>query len=92
MYNIDENGIITEYRPQNVVAARGYQPQVIMDARSKTVTVIRAVNAVGSQIPPFLANDAQFDERSKSWYCLNCNYVRWSNAEIFRKYLPDHFM
>ena len=26
-----------------------------MDARSKTVTVIRAVNAVGNKIPPFLA-------------------------------------
>ena len=35
------------------MAAKGYQPQVVMGNRTKTVTVIGAGNAVGSQVPPF---------------------------------------
>ena len=59
IYNIDEKCINTEYRPQNVVAAKGYQPQVVMGNRTKTVTVIGAGNAVGSQVPPLFSRDSE---------------------------------
>ena len=54
VYNIDEKGINTEYRPPNIVAGIDARPQVVMAQRSKTVTVIGGGNALGSQIPPFL--------------------------------------
>ena len=53
IYNIDEKGINTEYKPLNIVAGRGYQPQTVMAEKSKTVTIIGAGNALGNQIPPF---------------------------------------
>ena len=97
IYNIDEKGINTEYRPQNVVAAKGYQPQVVMGNRTKTVTVIGAGNAVGSQVPPFFIFPGQrmMPELMKGQTPGAAGTVTasgWSNAEVFREYLQDHFM
>ena len=54
LYNIDEKGINTEYKPPNVVAGRGYQPQTVNSESSKTVTLIGAGNAHGCPIPPYV--------------------------------------
>ena len=53
IYNIDEKGINTEYKPPNVVARSVCKPQAVMAEMSKTVTIIGAGNALGHQIPPF---------------------------------------
>ena len=45
IYNIDVKGIDTEYKPPNIVAGRGYQPQTVMAEKSKTVTIIGAGNS-----------------------------------------------
>ena len=97
IYNIDEKGINTEYRPQNVVAAKGYQPQVVMGNRSKTVTLIGAGNAVGSQVPPFFIFPGQrmMPELMKGQTPGSAGTVTtsgWSNAAVFREYLQDHFI
>ena len=97
IYNIEEKGLNTEYRPQNVVAAKGYQPQVVMGNRTKTVTVIGAGNAVGSQVPPFFIFPGQrmMPELMNGQTPGAAGTVTtsgWSNAEVFREYLQDHFM
>ena len=59
IYNIDEKGINTEYKPPNVVAGRGYQPQTVNSERSKTVTLIGAGNALECQIPSYFVFPGQ---------------------------------
>ena len=97
IYNIDEKGINTEYRPQSVVAERGYQPQTVMGGRTKTVTVIGAGNAIGCQIPPFFVFPGQRmmpDLMNGKSHGADGTVTQsgWSNADVFRLYLQSHFM
>ena len=68
-----------------------------MGNRTKTVTVIGAGNAVGSQVPPFFIFPGQrmMPELMKGQTPEAAGTVTasgWSNAEVFREYLQDHFM
>ena len=97
IYNIDEKGINTEYRPQNVVARKGYHPQTVMGERTKTVTVIGAGNALGSQIPPYFIFPGQRmlpDLMEGKIYGADGTVTQsgWSNTDVFRTYLQQHFL
>ena len=97
IYNIDEKGINTEYKPPNVVAGRGYQPQTVNSKRSKTVTLIGAGNALGCQIPSYFV----FPGQRLVPELLNGKTVGtdatmttsgWSNSDVFRTYMKDYFL
>ena len=97
IYNIDEKGINTQYRPQNVVAGKGYHPQTVMGERTKTVTVIGAGNALGSQIPPYFIFPGQRmlpDLMEGKIYGADGTVTQsgWSNTDVFRTYLQQHFL
>ena len=97
IYNLDEKGINTEYRPQNVVAGKGYHPQTVMGERTKTVTVIGAGNALGSQIPPyfiFLGQRMLPDLMEGKIYFADGTVTQsgWSNTDVFTTYLQQHFL
>ena len=97
IYNIDEKGINTEYKPPNIVAGRGYQPQTVMAEKSKTVTIIGAGNALGNQIPPFFVFPGKrmmpelFNGKSVGTDGL-LTPSGWSNSEVFRIYMKNHFL
>lgn len=96
IYNIDEKGINTEFRPPNVVAGKYYQPQMVMSERSKTVTVIGAGNALGSAIPPYFIFPGQRmvpDLLKGKTVGADGTVTQsgWSNSDIFRMYMKDHF-
>ena len=98
IYNIDEKGLNTEYRPQNIVAAMGYQPQVVMENKTKSVTVIGAGNAVGSQVHhlffifPGQRMMPELMEGQTSRAAGTVTSSGWSYADVSREYLQDHFM
>ena len=98
IYNIDEKGINTEYKPPNIVAGRGYQPQTVMAEKSKTVTIIGAGNALGNQIPPSFF---VFPGKRMMLELFNGKSVGtdglmtpsgWSNSEVFHIYMKSHFL
>ena len=97
VYNIDEKGINTEYRPPNVVAGIDARPQVVMAQRSKTVTVIGGGNALGSQIPPFFVFPGQrmlpelMVGKSEGAEGM-MTQSGWSNSEVFLCYMKTHFL
>ena len=97
IYNIDEKGINTEYKPPNIVAGRGYQPQTVMAEKSKTVTIIGAGNALGNQIPPFFVFPGKrmmpelFNGKSVGTDGL-LTPSGWSNLEVFCIYMKNHFL
>ena len=97
IYNIDEKGINTEFKPPNVVAGRGYQPQTVNSERSKTVTVIGAGNALGSQIPPYFVFPGQrmvADLMAGKTVGADATVTPsgWSNSDVFRTYMKEHFL
>lgn len=97
IYNIDEKGINTEYRPPSVVSGTECKPQAIMAERSKTVTLIGAGNAAGHQIPPFFVFpgvrmvDGLLEGKSPGTDGV-MTPSGWSNGEVFKQYLQNHFI
>ena len=97
IYNIDEKGINTEYRPPNVVAGHNCKAQAIMAERSKTITVIGGGNAAGHQIPPFFVfPGARLVPELLQGQSPGADGVMtqsgWSNAEVFERYMKSHFL
>jgi hypothetical protein len=97
IYNIDEKGINTEYRPPQVVCGKDCKPQAIMAERSKTVTIIGAGNALGQHIPPFFIFpgermvDGLMEGKTPGADGVMTK-SGWSNAEVFKLYLQNHFV
>ena len=97
IYNIDEKGINTEYNPPKIVAGRECRPQAVVAERGKTVTVLGAGNALGHQIPPyFVFPGERLTEQLLDGKSVGADGTMstsgWSNTDIFRKYLKEHFI
>lgn len=97
IYNIDEKGINTEYRPPQIVAGSECKAQVVMSERSKTVTVIGGGNALGHQIPPFFVfpGARMIPELMNGKTPGTAGVMSssgWSNSEIFAQYMKKHFL
>ena len=97
IYNIDEKGINTEYRPPHVVAGSDCKAQTIMSERSKTITVIGGGNALGHQIPPFFVFPGarmipELMEGKTPGTDGVMSQSGWSNSEIFSQYMKRHFL
>lgn len=97
IYNIDEKGINTEYKPPNVVAGSSCKVQSVMAERGKTVTIIGAGNALGTQIPPyFIFPGERYLDSLLSGSTPGADGTMtksgWSNSEVFKKYFKTHFM
>ena len=97
IYNIDEKGINTEYKPPNVVSGKECRPQAIIPQRSKTITVIGAGNAMGHPIPPFFIFPGDrltenLTEGKTPGAMAVMSKTGWSNSDIFKTYLQEHFL
>ena len=96
IFNIDEKGLSTNHKIPKVVSCIKLKPQVVVSNRFN-VTVIGCGNAIGTQVPPFFV----FPGKRMNQDYLNHTSVGtdgtvsesgWSNTEIFKKYLSDHFL
>ena len=97
IYNVDEKGINTEFRPPNIVAGKTSKPQDIMTERSKTITVIGGGNALGQSIPPFFVFPGErFIDSLMKDKTPGADGVMtktgWPNAEVFDNYISFHQM
>ena len=97
IYNIDEKGVNFQHKPPNVVGRKDSKPPGITSERSPTVTIIGAGNALGTQIPPYLVFEGARMNQCLIEGCSpgtagTISKSGWSNSDIFKKYLREHFL
>lgn len=97
IFNIDEKGINTDHRPSDVVGDKSTTIQSVTSGRSQTVTVIAGGNAMGTYIPPFFIFPGQRMREELFQGGLpgtdgDVSISGWSNTEIFKRYMQEHFM
>ena len=91
IYNVDEKGINSEHRPQNIVGGPNSKPQALISPRG-TTTVIAAGNANGRSITPyFVFKGARFlPDLLKNAVAGSAGTVSatgWSNSQISKNTL-----
>lgn len=97
IYNIDEKGFILNKTPPFMVQFNGHDPPPETSGKSYVTTVIGAGSASGVTVPPFFVFPGQ---RMKPDLLKDCSpgadgdvsSCGCSNADIFRRYLKEHFV
>jgi hypothetical protein len=97
IYNIDEKGISVEHKPPYIVASADYCAQAVTSGKGKTVTIIGAGSASGMAIPPYFIfpgkrMNADLLKGASPGACGTVSETGWSNTEVFRQYLTEHFL
>ena len=97
IFNIDEKGISPNHTPPSIVGHRDFQPPAVTTGKSATTTVIGSGSASGVAIPPYFVfagkrwNDDLLKGGSPG-VGGTVSETGWSNSDIFRTYLEDHFL
>ena len=97
IFNVDEKGVTQDHKPPSIVAGTDYHPNAVTAGRSKTTTILGCGSAGGVAIPPFFvfAGKRMLPELMKGATPGAAGTVSdsgWSNGEVFRKYLEEHFL
>jgi len=98
VWNMDESGITTVHKPPKILASRGQKQvgKITSGEKGQTTTVICAMNAVGSFIPPMLIfarkrlND-QLMKNAPPQAVAAVSDNGWTNNDIFLQWLR-HFI
>ncbi|XP_060602824.1 uncharacterized protein LOC132755901 [Ruditapes philippinarum] len=96
-YNVDEKGLNSEHKPPKIVSGKHHKVQAVTSGRSKTVTVIGCVNAVGQQVPPYFVFPGarmidSLMEGATPGSSATVTQSGWSNTEIFSTNMKDHLL
>jgi hypothetical protein len=96
IFNIDESGFSTEHKPPKIVCGNLTKPQAVTSARTKTVTVIGAANALGNHIPPFYIFPGkrwcdELLEGAAPGSHGGMTESGFVNRDLFERYLKGHF-
>ncbi|CAB3236996.1 unnamed protein product [Arctia plantaginis] len=98
IYNVDETGITTVQETEKIIAPRGQKRvgSVTSWERGKTVTVICAMSASGSFIPPLFIFPRQrhsphLEKDGPLGAVYTCSHNGWTNEKIFVLWLR-HFI
>jgi hypothetical protein len=98
IYNIDETGISTVQNPSKVIANKGCKQvgKIVSAERGTTTTVVCAMNAAGSYIPPvFIFKRQKMNDRlmrnSPTCSLGLPSPSGWMDTDLFLKYM-DHFI
>lgn len=95
IWNIDESGFSTEHSPPKIVCAKDTKAQAVTSARSKNVTIVGGINALGNHVPPFYIfpgkrwNDS-FLDGAVAGSVGRMSESGWINRGIFEEYVIDH--
>ena len=97
IFNIDEKGITQCHTPPSVVAGQDIHPPAVTSGRSSTTTIIVCGSASGMAVPPYFvfAGKRMVPDLMKGASPSAGSSMSdsgWSNSEIFRRYLSDHFL
>ena len=94
---MDEKGIKINHKPPCIVASGDYCPSAITSGRGKTVTILGGGSAGGVAIPPFFVfpgkrmNQDLMDGKSPGARGT-VSETGWSNSDVFKEYLTNHFL
>ena len=98
IYNVDETGVTTVQKPNQVVTAKGKKQvgSVTSAKRGELVRLVFAVNAVGAVVPPmFIFPRVRYEEhfvRNGPAECIGEGTISgWINTEKFLLFLK-HFI
>lgn len=98
VYNMDESGLTVVHKPGKVLAQRGQKQvgKITSGERGETMTVICAVGASGTYVPPMLIYKRKrmselLMKGSPPESIGTCSSNGWINSELFVKWL-NHFI
>lgn len=98
IYNMDETGVTTVQETEKIIAPKGQKRvgTVTSWERGKNVTVICAMSASGSFIPPLFIfprqrHSPQLEKDGPPGATYTCSHNGWTNETIFIKWLR-HFI
>lgn len=98
IYNVDETGVTTVQETEKIIAPKGLKRvgSVTSWERGKTVTVICAMSASGSFIPPLFIfprqrHSPQLEKDGPLGAVYTCSHNGWTNENIFILWLR-HFI
>lgn len=94
---MDETGIQPEHWPPNIIALVNGKLQSITSPHSTTTTVIACANAAGNHLPLYLVfkgkrYNPELMKGSSLGTRITMSETGWSNSEIFKDYLENHFL
>ena len=97
IFNIDEKGITPDHSPPYVVADSSANLPAVTTGKSQRMTLLGCGSASGCAIPPyFVFPGKRFSEQLMQGAtpgAAGCvSEFGWSNSEIFKSYLKDHFI
>ena len=97
IFNVDEKGITLIHTPPQVVAGAEFLPNYVTSGKSVTTTILRCGIAIGTTIPPYyaLAGKRLLLELLKDaapGTDASMSDSGWSNTDIFRRFLMEHFI
>ncbi|CAG2209355.1 unnamed protein product [Mytilus edulis] len=97
LLNVDEKGITLNHKPPNVVSGIECTTSSVTSGRSSTTTILGCGSASGFAVPPYFV----FEGKRMNNELMNgatpgavgaVSDSGWSNTNIFRQYLTDHFL
>ena len=97
IYNVDETGFQTEHEPAKAVGGRHQKLNSITSERGALTTVLACGNAVGNSLPPYFVFKGKRDDPRLMAGALpgsrhSMSDTGWSNGEVFKKFLEEHFI
>ncbi|XP_062582670.1 uncharacterized protein LOC134244417 [Saccostrea cucullata] len=97
IYNVDEKGFTQNHTPPFVVCGNQFPPQAVTAGKSSTTTVIGCGSASGTAIPPFFIFAGkrmmpELMEGATPGAVGRVSETGWSNSQLFREFLEDHFL
>ncbi|CAG2196037.1 unnamed protein product [Mytilus edulis] len=97
IFNVDEKGITLNHKPPNVVSGIECTTSSVTSGRSSTTTILGCGSASGFAVPPYFVFEGKRlnNELMKGATPGAVGAVSdsgWSNTNIFRQYLTDHFL
>ncbi|CAG2252971.1 unnamed protein product [Mytilus edulis] len=97
IFNVDEKGITLNHKPPTVVSGIKCTTSAVTHGRSSTTTILGCGSASGFAVPPYFVFEGK--RMNNEW--MNgatpgavgaVSDSGWSNTNIFRQYLTDHFL
>lgn len=96
IFNVDVKGMTIDHTPPKVVSC-SVKPQAVTSGRGKTITILGCGSAGGVSIPPyFVFPGKRFFPKLLAGATPGTNGTMtdsgWSNGQVFREYLEQHFI
>lgn len=97
IFNVDEKGVSQDHTPPHVISSSSIHPPAVTSGKSSTITILGCGSASGMAVPPYfvfpgkrMMPDLMVGATPGADGCVTES--GWSNSEVFRFYLENHFL